>query len=118
MKTNTSAFNAFFFRKILFLIVLIISTGLFINANQESQQLGKVSQLQGMYIFTDSKPVNDFKKMGTVKNGFRFSGSSQYTAIRDRLIKKIKIQFPEANGIIIYLNDGSTDFAEAIKINP
>lgn len=78
----------------------------------------ETNQVQGLFLFVDSKPTHEFTYLGTVKNGTRFTGSAQYTAVRDRLIKKIKADYPEADGIIFYFNNGETDRADAIKFKP
>lgn len=72
----------------------------------------KVNQYQGLYIFVDSKPVNEFEYQGTVK--VSLSLSSQYTAIRDKLIKKCKSDFESAKGIVIKLVTGGKDLGDAI----
>lgn len=75
----------------------------------------EVNQLQGIYIFTDCRPLDPYDYLGTVKNGTRLSGSAQYQPVRDRLLKKLKQDYPEANGAIFYFNNGSADRADAIK---
>ena len=74
-----------------------------------------VNQLQGIYIFTDSKPLQAYDYLGTVKNGARLAGSAQYQPVRDRLIKKVKEDYPDADGAIFYFNNGSADRCDAIK---
>jgi len=74
----------------------------------------EVNQLQGVYIFTDSKPVQDYEYLGTVKTGIGFN-SGQYQPVRDLMIKKIKKQYPNADGAIFYFNDGNADRCDAIK---
>lgn len=81
---------------------------------QDNSQ-AKANQVQGLYIFTDCKPVQQYEYLGTVQNGFRMAGSAQYQPVRDRLIKKLQEQFPAANGAIFYLNNGSADKCDAIK---
>lgn len=74
----------------------------------------EVEQYEGIYIFTDSKPVKETDYLGSVKVGMSL-GSGQYTEIRDKLIKKAKKEYPTCQGIIIHLKDGDTDKADAIK---
>lgn len=73
------------------------------------------NQVQGLYIFTDSKPKNDFKYLGTVKSTGTF-GNPQYENVRDRLIKQAKKEFPKGNGLIIDLRTGQADKADVILI--
>lgn len=102
-----------------YLITLVlVSYGLLAANVLPHNNKAEVNQLQGIYIFTDSKPVQDYNYLGTVKNGFRVAGSSQYTATRDRMIKKLKESYPDADAAIFYFNDGSADRCDAIKFKP
>lgn len=74
----------------------------------------EVDQYQGVYVFTDSKPVGEYDYLGTVKVSMSLSG--QYASVRDALIKKAKKEYPNANGIIFNFKDGGTDKADAILI--
>ncbi len=76
----------------------------------------EVNQIQGLYIFTDSKPVKEYEYLGTVKTSSVVSvGSTQYQPVRDKMIKKLKKDFPEADGAIFFFNNGSSDKCDAIK---
>lgn len=74
-----------------------------------------VNQLQGLYIYTDAKPANDFEYLGTVKAKGAAWGSGQYTDVRDRFIKAAKKDYPNAEGIILHMHDGGIDRADVIK---
>lgn len=80
---------------------------------EPSNSTAEVVQVQGCYIFSDSKPVREYKYLGTVKS--RNTSSGQYQAVRDNIIKKIKKEYPEADGIILNLHDGGVDIGDAIK---
>lgn len=73
------------------------------------------NQVHGLYIFTDADPVQNYDYLGTVQNGIRLAGSSQYQPVRDRLIKKVKDQYPAADGIIFHFANNAPDMADAIK---
>lgn len=75
----------------------------------------KVNQLQGLYVFVDATPLQEYDYLGSVQNGMRLTGSSQYQPVRDRLIKKIKDQYPAADGIIFHFVNNAPDKADAIK---
>ncbi len=77
----------------------------------------EVNSIQGMFIFTDSKPVADYQYLGTIKTNNQLI-EPQYLNVRDELIKKLKKKFPDANGIIFSFNSGGADQADAIKIQP
>lgn len=87
----------------------------FSNTDTTTKATAEVNQLQGLYVFTDSKPVAAYDYLGTVKNGTRIAGSAQYQPVRDRLIKKIKEDFPNAEGVIFSFVNGAADKADAIK---
>lgn len=72
----------------------------------------EVEQYEGLYIFTDSKPLMETEYLGTVKSTF---GATQYEDVRDKLIKKAKKEFPKAEALIISLKAGGTDKCDAIK---
>ncbi len=74
---------------------------------------GEVEQMQGLYIFTDSKPVLEYEYLGTVTATFGMD--SQYQGVRDKLIKKAKKDFPNADGLIMQFKSGGTDKCDAIK---
>lgn len=76
---------------------------------------GEVDQLQGYYIFVDSKPVMEYEYMGTVKGPSVSFGSGQYQSVRDVLIKRAKKDYPTADALIFTFKDGGTDRCDAIK---
>lgn len=59
----------------------------------------EVNQLQGLYIFTDSKPVKEYDYLGTEK--LLMTASAQYSNVRDGLVKKVKKAYPQADGVIL-----------------
>lgn len=86
------------------------------GSNYESKNsTAEVEQMQGLYIFTDARPVKEYEYLGTEKANFSLMGSGQYQDVRDKLIRKIKKEYPKANGIIFQFKDGGTDRADAIQ---
>jgi hypothetical protein len=86
----------------------------FVASNYQAKRAtGEVEQMQGLYIFTDSKPVLEYEYLGTVKATFGLD--SQYQGVRDKLIKKAKSDFPEADALIMQFKSGGTDRCDAIK---
>lgn len=75
----------------------------------------EVEQMQGIYLFSDSKPVREYEYLGSEKINFNLFGSGKYDDVRDKLIKKIKKEYPKANGVIFHLGDGK-DKADAIFV--
>ena len=82
------------------------------NAQNKSQ--AKVSQYQGLYLFVDCEPTKETKYLGTIKSKMSFS-SSQYSSLRDRLIKRCKGDYPDSKALIIKFVSGGTDTGDAIK---
>ena len=81
-----------------------------------STNKAEVNSIQGMMIFTDSKPVADYKYIGTVSLS-AISFNEQYQEVRDKLIKKAKKQYPDANAIILQLSNDGNNKADVIKVN-
>lgn len=72
----------------------------------------RVTQVDGLYIFTDCLPTNQFDSIGSV--GLGFISGTQYDNIKTNLIKRTIKQFPEAEGLILKLNKNGLDKGIAI----
>ncbi|MEO1260555.1 MAG: hypothetical protein AAFZ15_17290 [Bacteroidota bacterium] len=83
--------------------------------SEEKKRLAQPDKIQGIYIFTDSTPVDDYELLGVVKTTVGLS--AQYEPIRDKMIKRARKNYPEAEAIIIRMNRGGTDRGEVIKFN-
>lgn len=82
--------------------------------NQKNIGTAKVNQYQGLYLFVDANPVSPTNYIGSNTKIFDF-GSYEYSAIRDKFIKRTKKDFPEAQCIIFKFVSGGTDVADAFK---
>ena len=82
--------------------------------NAQNKDQAKVSSYQGLYVFVDCEPIKKIKYLGTVKSKISFKGA-QYTVLRDRLIKRSKKQYLDANGLILKFVSGGTDTSDVIK---
>jgi hypothetical protein len=82
--------------------------------NAQNKNQAKVVQYQGLYLFVDCEPIKETKYLGTIKTKFSLS-SSQYSSLRDKLIKKCKGDYPDAQGLIIKFVSGGTDTGDAVK---
>lgn len=82
----------------------------------------EANQVQGVYIFTDSKPVQDYEYLGTVKNGMVQAPTDitgrpvlgtvcdpTYNQLRDDLIKRAKKKYKDFSGIIINPDNNTAD---------
>lgn len=86
----------------------------FKSSYEPGKKTADVNTYEGVYIFTDSKPVKEYTYLGTVKSVGAFS-SGQYEQVRNKLIKLAKKEYPGCEGIILELKDGGTDKADVIK---
>jgi|GEM_PF-3290173 hypothetical protein len=77
----------------------------------EKNNAAEVNQIDGMYIFIECKPTADYKFLGSEKKSVTWSGSGK-ESIRG-VIKKIRKNYPEADGIIFESID--LDKGDAIK---
>ena len=86
----------------------------FVAISYEPQkETAEVEQMEGLYIFTDCKPVLEYEYLGTIKASVGLSG--QYQSVRNKLIKKAKKEFPNAEALIFHFKAGGTDRCDAIK---
>ncbi|MBR4498695.1 MAG: hypothetical protein IKP08_08460 [Bacteroidales bacterium] len=76
--------------------------------------IASVNKCSGYYVFCDNNPISEYEIMGEVKVVMA-TGSGQYNQIKNQLIDKINIKYPDADGVILTLVDGGTDRAIAIK---
>src|SRR5688572_6745184 len=90
-------------------ITLVAFSGKFTADNSTAS----VNQVQGCYIFVDSKPIAEYEYLGTVEVR-RVNYGSQYQPVRDALIKEAKKKYPSANGIVFHFFNGGRDKADAI----
>ena len=97
------------------LIALVLFSFSHPGSYEIKKSTAEVINMEGLNVFTDCKPLSTYDYLGTVSSNTGGFGNSQYEGVRSRLIKKVKKQFPEADGIIIYANSGQVDKADAIK---
>ncbi|MFN5985235.1 MAG: hypothetical protein ACK46Y_03490 [Fluviicola sp.] len=84
------------------------------SSNQEaSKSIAEVSIIDGVSIFTDSKPLSQYDELGVVE--LSFSSDTQYQSVRDNLIKKAKKKYPNTNGLIFDFNKKGIDKCVAIQ---
>ena len=115
-------------KRIAFLVLLqIITVGAFsqtienaditvIRSNKIDYSFASVNKDNGIFVFTDSEPIQPYTVLGRVKCAISWT-SGQYTAIRNQLVKKAVKEYPDADGVILYFNDGGVDRGVVIKFN-
>lgn len=77
-----------------------------------SQKSANVEMEQGIYIFYKSKPVDGYDYKGTIKIG-GIVKSTKASEMTTQLIKKVKKEYPDADGLIV--NDPDFFAADVIK---
>lgn len=82
--------------------------------NAQNKNHAKVAQFQGLYLFVDSEPLNPTEYLSTSKVSLTL-GSSQYSVLRDKLIKKAKKESPTAEGLVLKFVAGGSDVGDAVK---
>ena len=80
----------------------------------EDKSKCKVNRQQGLYVFCDCKPIQDYDKLGEIVGAGGLS--SLYSDLRNRLMKKVLKKYKSADGIIINLIEGGRDRADAIQL--
>lgn len=83
------------------LAVVAIAAASFAVVQQE-KNLAQVEQIQGLYVFVKSKPVNEYEFLGSVKPGAM--GNHEFDNLLQMTIKKAKKEYPQADAILF---DGS-----------
>ncbi len=78
-----------------------------------NEATAEVKKIDGVYIFTDSRPVMPYDTLGVVDRGF-ITGA-QYESIKSNLIKRARKRHPNADGLILYLTNIGIDKCVAIK---
>ena len=84
-----------------------------VSVNTESTVTAKPNQEQGIYIFMDSKPMNEYEYLGSIKLKVLMTG--KYSEAKNAFLKKIKKDYPNANGALITDDDGFRIDAILIK---
>ena len=96
------------------LILALLASFTNIVTYEAKKSTADVEQFQGLYVFTNSKPVMEYDYLGTVKSTGMFQDAN-YVSVRDRLVKRAKKDFPTADGIILDLKRNAADQASVIK---
>lgn len=73
----------------------------------------EVNQVDGFYIFTDSKPVAPYDSLGVVTIGFMTG--TQYNSMKKNLVKRARKRYPDADGLILQLKNTGVDRCIVLK---
>ena len=85
---------------VLFLGVVFLATTAFTvsKALEPSKTSANVEQIQGLYLFIKSKPVLEYEYLGTCKTSITWSAKASEAI--NVMIKKVKKDYPSADGVI------------------
>lgn len=99
------------------LMALVLGLGLVgYSQSQNQKRASRAANVQGVIIFTDAEPLQDYETVGEVKRNTGGFGCPQYECVRDGLIKRAKKEYGgEFDAMIFYLNRGGSDRAVCIK---
>lgn len=95
--------------------ILIMAIMPLFSVLAQQPDIAKVNKILGLYVFTDSEPVCEYKILGEVKNYISWTG--QHSEIVNRLARAGKNKYPNANGIIINFVTGGADIGTIIYIS-
>ena len=83
------------------------------SVSDSDKPLARVRKINGLFVFTDCEPVNDYDIVERESATFGFK--ADYGSIRNKLIKKAIKDYPDADGVILQFTTGGTDRAVVIK---
>lgn len=95
------------------ILLAVLGLGLILTAFKSSNDnsLASADQVEGYYIFILSKPKQQTEYLGSVKKSFALEGKPE--EMLRGIIKKVKKEYPKADGIVFSSID--MDKADAIK---
>ena len=103
-------------KRIFSLMVCLIIT-LMAIAQECDFKLANVYRHNGLLIFTDCEPVNEYDVVEHERSVLSWSG--QYSEIKNKLTRRALRDYPSADGIIISMTEGHVDRAVVVKFkNP
>ena len=91
----------------LLLLGAIAATLAFKSIEQVNNHTATVNQEQGLFLFIESKPAAPHDYMGTVAVSVSWSG--KYDEVKSILLKNAKKKYPNADGLIIDIENGKAD---------
>jgi hypothetical protein len=78
----------------------------------QNQSMAEAEKINGVFVFTDSRPVTEYEYLGVVHQTF---WATEYIGTRNRLIRKAKKKYPECDAVIIRTSSWERDQADVIK---
>lgn len=96
------------------LVVIFLSTILFGFQSSTDKADATVERRDGLYVYIMAKPKSDNEYLGSVKKSLALTGEPE--EMLNSMIKKVKKEYPQAEGIIF--TTVAMDKADAIKFKP
>lgn len=97
-------------------LFLLSAMALAFTTHAQTKQSANANVYQAVSVFTDCNPVQPYDVLGDIKvsssGGF---GNDSYNSQRDAAIKKLKKDYPTADGILISFKGNGACMATAIK---
>lgn len=91
------------------IVALVIAAASFTAFTQVTEHLSKPNQVEGIYVYQNSTPVDAYIFLGDIKGQATWSG--QPSAVLKTMINQVQKKYPSATAIII---DADMNKAEAI----
>lgn len=85
-------------KKSIFTILAVVFVLMSFASFNNNKGNATVDQQEGLYIFMLSKPASEYDYLGSVKKGMALTG--QPKEMLNSMIKKVKKDYPTANGIV------------------
>lgn len=87
-----------------------------INSFSQQKNLATVYKSNGLWVFTDCEPIEKYEIVEREKSVISFI-SGQYTAIRDKLIRRSADDVPDADAVLLSFVNGGIDRAAVLKFS-
>lgn len=97
----------------LFILMACVISSVVVMAQDCDSKLANVYKHNGLLIFTDCEPINEYDVVEHERSAISWSG--QYTEIKNKLTRRALRDYPSADGIIISMTEGHVDRAVVIK---
>jgi len=97
--------------KYLLIVVVLFLVAFKVVSSHENCRAAKY---KGLYVFCDSQPLDSYQVIGSdeLKNRYfrkQGNGKALYNAIRNDLIDKVRVDYPDADGILIDATEMTCD---------
>ena len=103
-------------KRIFISIAIVCAVGFTVKKTFIDKSAASVNQVQGIYLFIESRPAGEYEFLGNIKPQGRFwNVYSKFEEARDALVKSVKEKYTSADGLIFHFNDSKNASADAIK---